>query len=63
MLHCSTYSTDLERGAPHAPSRAVNAQPEPEPEPEPEPKPESEPEPEPAGAGDEISAEAKFCAA
>ena len=60
MLHCPT---DLERGAPHAPSRAVNAQPEPEPEPELEPKPESEPEPEPAGAGDEISAEAKFCAA
>ena len=61
VLHCST---DLERGAPHAPSRAVNAQPEPEePEPEPEPQPEHEPEPEPAGAGDEISAEAKFCAA
>ena len=42
MLHCPT---DLERGAPHAPSRArraVNAQPEPEPEPEPEPKPEPE---------------------
>ena len=50
MLRCPTR---LERGAPHAPSRAGNAQPKPEPEPEPEP----ESEPEPAGAEDEISAE------